>query len=262
MNEVVKTVMNPPDDLPDTAVVAAGATLRAEPAGRCLGCCTWEEHSCDCAEIKQRRKLFNEAMIPSLYVEATIEGLDRDGQSSASLRRAIAWVQAWVESEDLPEQGILLAGPNGVGKSFLMAALARALTLERGIGCLFADFRDLLLRLKATFDGRGAEYEVYDSLLRPAVLIIDDVGSYRDSSWSRDVLQTIVARRHNACARTFLTTNLAINPRPDGPLGPFEKWVGPHCASRLAEMCFWLPVDGHDRRRRDRLQGHLLSPNG
>jgi DNA replication protein DnaC len=130
-----------------------------------------------------------------------------------------------------------------------MAALARSLTLQYGIGCLFVDFGHLLLRLKATFNGQGLEYEIFESLQQPQVLILDDVGSPRDSTWSRDVFQTIIAARYNACERTFVTTNLPIASSGAGPFSPFEKWAGPHCSSRLAEMCFWVPVDGLDRRR-------------
>ena len=118
------------------------------------------------------------------------------------------------------------------------------------------DFGDLLLRLKATFNGQGLEFEIFQSLQQPQALILDDVGSTRDSTWSRDVFQTIIAARYNACGTTFVTTNLPITSSGTSSFTPFEKWAGTHCTSRLAEMCFWFPVDGPDRRRPD--CSHLL----
>ena len=230
-------------------VTPRGLTLQAEPVESCSQCSGWEDSACDCHRIKTHCKLFNAAMIPSLYLDATLKTAEMDTEASASFRRATQWTLAWARSENLPEHGLLLAGPNGVGKSFLMAALARSLTLDRGVSCLFVDFGQLLLRLKATFSGQGSEYEIYDSMHQPRILIIDDVGSFRDSTWSREVLQTIVATRYNACGKTFVTTNLFVRSGSARTLSSFEKWAGPHCASRLSEMCYWLPIDGPDRRR-------------
>jgi DNA replication protein DnaC len=232
--------------------------LKSEQAKPCPRCGSWEDPSCACQKQRKRCALFNELMIPALYAEATLRALENDREGSASLRRAAAWVLAWARSANPPSRGILLAGDNGVGKTFLMAALARNLTLERGIGCRFVDFRHLLLRLKATFDGRGSEYEVFEAMQQPPVLILDDVGSHRDSAWCRDVLKTIVALRYNACAPTFVTTNLSIRATA-GSLTAFEKWAGAHCASRLTEMCYWLSVDGPDRRR-SHLHRHMQIP--
>jgi DNA replication protein DnaC len=237
------------EDEPEFLVLAQGPVLKAEPAGTCPRCTRWEDPSCDCHRLKQLCTLFDETMIPALYVNATLQSLELDDESSASFRGTVQAIQQWAQRKPPPEKGLLLSGPNGVGKSFLMAALARRLTLQRGMRCRFVDFGDLLLRLKATFNGQGLEYEIFDSLQQPQVLIVDDVGSTRDSTWSRDVFQTIIAARYNACGTTFVTTNLPIPSSGPGSFSPFEKWAGSHCASRLAEMCFWFPVDGPDRRR-------------
>lgn len=238
-----------PDDEPGFVVLAQGPVLEAEPTGPCPRCSRWEDPSCHCHRLKELCTLFNAAMIPAFCIKAKLQPLDLHDESSSSLRKTVKAVQQWTLRERLPEKGLLLSGPNGVGKSFLMAALARSLTLERGMRCLFVDFGHLLLRLKATFNGQGLEYELFESLQQPQVLIIDDVGSNRDSTWSRAVFQTIIAARYNACGRTFVTTNLPITSMDAGSFSPFEKWAGPHCTSRLAEMCFWFPVDGPDRRR-------------
>ncbi len=146
-----------PEDEPGFVVLAQGSVLKAEPAGPCPRCSRWEEPSCDCHRLKELSTLFNAAMIPALYIKATLQPLETHNESSASLRRTVKAVQQWARRERPPEQGLLLSGPNGVGKSFLMAALARSLTLEHGIRCLFVDFGNLLLRIKATFNGQGLE---------------------------------------------------------------------------------------------------------
>jgi primosomal protein DnaI len=250
-----------PEDEPGFVVLAQGTVLEAEPTGSCPRCSRWEDPSCDCHKLKEQCTLFNAAMIPAFYIKAKLQPQELHDESSSSLRKTVKAVQQWARRERPPERGLLLSGPNGVGKSFLMAALARSLTLERGMRCLFVDFGHLLLRLKATFNGQGLEYELFESLQQPQVLIIDDVGSNRDSTWSRAVFQTIIAARYNACGRTFVTTNLSITSMGAGSFSPFEKWAGPHCTSRLAEMCVWFPVDGPDRRRPPRSRFRSTLPH-
>ena len=218
-----------------------------------------EDPSCPCHEHKEYCERFNASMIPAFLADATFHVLERDPLPSPTMLRAVQWLKAWSSRNPLPTQGIVLSGPNGIGKSFVMAALVRSLTLQRGVSCLFADFAQLLLRFKASYNGQGSEHALYDALLKPNVLVLDDVGSFRDSLWARDVFQTIIAFRYNACKQTFLTTNLSLQSRLDGFPGPFERWTGLHSASRLKQMCYWLPLDGPDRRRLTPASHHSLS---
>ena len=206
----------PAEDEPGFVVLAQGPVVNAEPAGPCPRCSRLKELYCDCHRLEEFCTLFNAAMIPAFYIKATLPPLELQNQPSASRRRSVKAVTKWARRERLPEQGLLLSGPNGVGKSF---------------------------------NGQGLESELFESLQMPQVLILDDVGSNRVSTWSRDVFQTIIAARYDACGRTFVTTNLPITSIGAASFSAFEKWTGHHCTSRLAEMCFWFPVDGPDRRR-------------
>jgi DNA replication protein DnaC len=230
-------------------VTATGPLLTAKPAGPCSVCGDGEEPRCACHRLRLHCQRFNATRIPAFLAHATFQVLESDPSSSRSMLRAVQWLKAWCSRDPLPPHGILLSGPQGTGKSFAMAALLRRLTLQQGVSCLFIDFAELLLRLKAGYSAQGSEYAIYEELVEPEVLVLDDVGSYRDSPWSHEVFQTIIALRYNACGRTFLTTNRLLPSSSDGSPAPFERWAGPHSASRLKQMCYWLRVDGPDRRR-------------
>lgn len=71
-------------------------------------------------------------------------------------------------------QDLLLMGPSGLGKTFLMHAMARRL-LERGFNVLLVSaYRYLDVARKAYFGGSS---EALDSLMATDVLLLDDLGS-------------------------------------------------------------------------------------
>lgn len=228
-------------------ILVQGGMLSAIPAHPCPECGDYDDPSCICRAFMKRLELFNNACIPAVFFKATLQALDGEDHLNPSIIRAALWIKQWAQRDTLPNRGILLSGPHGTGKSFAMAALVRFLTLHRAVQCLFVDFGQLLMDLKARFRGKKSEAQLYESLKIPHILIIDDVGSGRESEWASDVLKTVIAFRYNACARTFITTNLPITPSRSPSL--FERFTGSHCASRLAEMCYWLPLKGPDRRR-------------
>lgn len=193
--------------------------------------------------------LFNQARVPAVFKNAVMASLEHDVGISPSHRRAVQWLAKWSQTNPLPAQGILLSGPPGVGKSFAMAALVRRLTLERAIPALFLDFGQFLLQLKDCYNTAKNEYRLFEEVQQVTVLVLDDVGAGRDTEWSREVLKTIVTRRYNAMSLTLVTTNLAISSSSERGDCAFLKSVGPHCFSRLKEMCYWLIVDGPDRRQ-------------
>ncbi|MFC1853572.1 ATP-binding protein [candidate division CSSED10-310 bacterium] len=198
--------------------------------------------------ILQRARLFNKATIPSRFINATMGAL-RQQKSTPSIMKAITWIDKWCQLDPLPQKGILLSGPHGAGKSFVMAAVIRWLTLQRGISCLFAIFGLFLMKVKQRYNTGENDYELFENLFNADVLILDDVGSSRNSEWTNDVFKTIIARRYNDCAITFLTTNLSGGLSEEKNENDFSLWAGSHSTSRLNEMSYWLTFDGPDRRR-------------
>ncbi|QEA59489.1 primosomal protein DnaI [Leuconostoc koreense] len=105
-------------------------------------------------------------------------------------------------------QGIYLYGDFGVGKTYMMGALANALAANN-IGVMLLHFPSFISDLKATFDHKN---ESLDELLNKAksvsVLILDDVGADTLTAWSRDsILGIILEYRMQNELTTFFTSN-------------------------------------------------------
>lgn len=218
------------------------------PDGRHCQSCTFAAYDCPHHHLTERVTLFNKATIPAVFEPATLTLLREDNEQSPSMKQAMTWLLTWISRDPLPLRGMLFYGPWGIGKSFSLAAMVRYLTLERGISCRFLVIDNFLTELKECYSQKKNDEHLLAPVIKTEVLIMDDIGSGRRTEWAKDVVQSIIARRYNACKRTFLTTNLAVLPSSSTPTSQLELWIGSHCFSRLREMCYWLSLDGQDRR--------------
>ena len=118
--------------------------------------------------------------------------------------------EKWADSyPDVPQQNVLLMGQSGLGKTFLMHAMAERL-LRRGVNVLVVSaYRYLELARKAYFSGRS---EDLDSLLSADVLMVDDLGS-EPLMESVTLVQwfNLINERQTRGLATVFSTNLMEN---------------------------------------------------
>jgi len=223
------------------------ARVTATCHNQCSECSSFDGEYCEHQTMNERGALFNKAMIPAVFLNATLIKLGSD-PSSPSYAHFVKWIDKWAYRDPLPMQGMVISGPQGIGKSFAMAALIRFITLERGLACRFLDFGHFLMTLKNCYSQKGNEYDLFDEINNVHLLIIDDVGSFRNTEWSREILKIIIAARYNSCTPTFVTTNLLLESSPQPATNHLKQSIGEHSYSRLKHMCYWLSLDGRDRR--------------
>jgi DNA replication protein DnaC len=143
---------------------------------------------------------------------------------------------------------VLLSTPGvyGLGKTHLVSALANELVKTApavgfnkagypySLSCpvFFTTEYNMLARIRATYDHQGeTEGQVYMSLLRPDLLIIDDVGKLRphDLTFIQSVYFRLLDERYVMGKRVILTTNLEAS--------ALDEYIGGACSDRLLEMC-------------------------
>jgi DNA replication protein DnaC len=148
--------------------------------------------------------------------------------------------------EFLGEAGnVVLIGPNGVGKTTIAQNLAHE-ALIAGHTVLFTSASEMLNDLAAQ-DGPSALSRRLRRYVRPAMLVVDEVGYLSYSPQHADLLFDIVNRR-NQDRSTVVTTNK-----------PFSEWneVFPNSSSvvalvdRLVHRSEILEIDGESYRLKE-----------
>lgn len=150
--------------------------------------------------------------------------------------------------------GLLFCGTVGSGKTYLACCIANALIEEYMIRVKIRNFAQIINDLqKSGFDLDKNEY--IESLTNVSVLILDDLGIERDTSYVKEQVYNIVNSRYLKQKPTIFTTNLPYEKIQNSDDGvEYERIY-----SRIIEMCIPIKVMGEDFRKR--LQKEKLKQN-
>lgn len=98
----------------------------------------------------------------------------------------------------------------GSGKTMLAAALANALVSIYRVDARFITTIDLLSEIKKTYskDSTLCESEILNAISKVAVLILDDIGTEKQSDWVNETLYNILNARMTGKLITIFTSNI------------------------------------------------------
>ncbi len=150
--------------------------------------------------------------------------------------------QAWAEQYPKAQTSdMLLMGPSGLGKTFLMHAMAKCL-LDRGFNVLMMSaYRFLDVARKVYFSGQMTEL---DSIMEADVLLLDDLGS-EPLMENITIVQlfNLINERQTAGKGTVISTNLSES--------DLKNRYTERIASRLTDrrQCMQVVFMGEDIRR-------------
>jgi DNA replication protein DnaC len=147
------------------------------------------------------------------------------------------WLRRY--AENIPDQGLLLTGARGVGKTYRAIALAGELSLH-GLNSHFSTTEDFVGHCQASFNEEKSLVEVRDDLLSCGVLVLDDLGVERRTDFAMAQVDALVDQAYrDERPMLIITSNLTLNEVAD---------YLPRVADRIAETCHVLRIDGISRR--------------
>ena len=179
-----------------------------------------------------------------------------DGQDATTKEICRRFVEKWDKLSNEP-CGLLLWGDTGGGKTFFAACIANAL-IDREIRVLLTSVPELAARMSANH-GEDRE-KVLKDIRRVPLLILDDFGFERSTSFGYENTFAIIDARYGSEKPLIVTTNLTLDEIKNPTEVAYKRTL-----SRIEQMCpFPLRVEGGRRagiaeERRQRVADILLN---
>lgn len=202
---------------------------------------------CDCRKQTSHANHLEKARVPKRYADCHFNTYK---PQNASQERAFKFASRLAMEFPAVEQGLLLMGTVGVGKTHLAVSILKGLT-ERGFSCLFCEFGTLLKQIQDSYNvnTKTSELAVLAPVLNADVLVLDELGASKPTDWVRDTMAHIINSRYNDKRLTIFTTNY-LDERAREKEETLEDRIGVRLRSRLYEMCRTVSLTGDDYRRK------------
>ncbi len=160
--------------------------------------------------------------------------------TTPQLEKARGYAQNWDEFKKAGI-GLLLFGNVGTGKSYAAGCIANAL-IDKEVSVLMVGVSDVVNRMQGNF---GADRDSYmTSLMRPELLILDDLGAERNTSFGKERVFDVINRRRLTGKPMIITTNI--------PIVTMQKAVSldeRRIYDRILEVCVPIMFDGDSFRK-------------
>lgn len=149
-------------------------------------------------------------------------------------------------------KGLYLYGDFGVGKSFMVAALAHDLSEKRGVSSTLLHYPSFVIDVKNAISD-GNVKTLVDEIKLSEVLILDDIGAEQSTVWVRDeILQVILQYRMQENLPTFFTSNFNFEDLEKHfakvKHGNDETWEARRVMERIRYLAEETRLEGVNRR--------------
>lgn len=206
--------------------------------------------ACGCQGDLRRRQRIGSASIPKRYAHCTLSSfIEKSVELKVARTRVQEFIDLWPATDE--GRGLLLMGPCGVGKTHLaVAALIEIINGNKGGRLLFSNFQDLIQEIQASFDSDQvpSKSELLRPLLEADLLVLDELGSQKPTTFVQDILYYVINSRYNDERATIFTTNY-IDEAPEAKEENLSQRIGHRLRSRLYEMAPMVKLSGKDHRR-------------
>jgi DNA replication protein DnaC len=209
-------------------------------------------HWCPCRPYRRRLEetgaLFRQADLPERFrwkLQDDFHRVAQDGTPIPLADRVMVEVGGLIEARRPPVRGYLLHGGPGAGKTLLGCIMLNELMLRWCRPGRFLNLsRKYFERLRDTYsedsEHYGKTWQMMEELCNMPFLMLDDLGTQRNTEWELEMLYNLVDARYGDERFTVVTTNK--------PLDEIREIAQGRIYSRLAEMCKVMEMHSVDYR--------------
>ncbi|MDR1568230.1 MAG: primosomal protein DnaI [Streptococcaceae bacterium] len=209
--------------------------------------------------LAQQRALELKKRITTLYLPSGLKNvgfsdIERTAERKSALNAILDFIEDFSAHPKDFHKGVYLYGTFGVGKTYLLAALANELA-QRNTETLLVHFPTFAQKIKSAIKEDKVSVHI-DTLNQAQVLVLDDIGAESPSGWIRDeILQPILTHRMQENMPTFFTSNLNMNELElklaQAMRGVEEIWPAKRVMERVRYLAKEIHLMGDNRRESD-----------
>jgi primosomal protein DnaI len=197
------------------------------------------------------------AMISSMHMpkdvlKARLATVTYDHNTRVNLGTAAnTFMEELKTTGQLPSKGFYIYGEFGVGKSYVLGALANELA-EQKIRTVLVYVPEFLREMKHAIQDQSLQEKV-DYVKKAPVLMLDDLGAETLSTWTRDeILGTVLHYRMAENLPTFITSNFDYDGLEDhlaySGKGERELVKSARIMERIRSITIPMRLSGKNRR--------------
>jgi len=214
----------------------------------------------DLKEEKQKKRKHFEQMIKQFYIQNYSSKRIQDYQFENLIitetnRKEIEIAKDFTKKciNKNQKNGLIITGKSGVGKTHLATAILNKLT-EKDMLVLMGRLILLLDVIKDTFkDFSSREKDIIELYSKVDMLIIDDLGTERISSWALEKLYTIIENRNENKLPIIVTTRFNKESLLDRFYQSEDEELSEAVIQKLYQFCYGIELKKYDQNEKEKV---------
>lgn len=190
--------------------------------------------------------------MPKDIKNAILEDYDVNAGRTEAIKLSLSFINEYAKTPKTYHQGLYLYGQFGVGKTYLLGAVANDLA-KRGYNSTVIHFPTFCVEMKQSIKDETVGPKL-DVVKKAPVLMIDDIGADSMSSWIRDdILGVILQYRMQEDLPTFFSSNFDMEQLENEHLrysqrGEDEPLKAKRIMERIRYLSKEVTLSGKNRR--------------
>ncbi|MEI3606021.1 primosomal protein DnaI [Pseudogracilibacillus sp. SE30717A] len=199
--------------------------------------------------MAEKQNLIKSMYMPKEILQAHMANVFPDPHRAQAVRAADAFIDK--ARDEIPQKGLFLTGPFGVGKTYLLGAIANELQ-KFNISSTLIYMPEFVREMREAIKDNTVQEKI-NMFKHADVLMLDDIGAETLSAWFRDeVLGSILQFRMMERLPVFFTSNYTMVQLEQilatSTKNGVEEVKAGRIIERIKQVSHELRIDGKNRR--------------